>query len=289
MKTFAAWIIGLAFLGGAGFWGLKEYRAVTGKQAYYLSLAELRAEHETAMQGMSLLSSDAYKQEIGIALTRYFTKLAELDQKYPGMQQFDREVIATNQLKADGKITEEQIAARNEVIELTQKIMKAMREGAYRPIYTSADHPFRLDILAIEPATIDGNQRIKVSFVQWGGGDKVQNRHIVGNFQGVINAKGKKQGLQMTADNQPPTVIVKPERWVAEFPPNARIGYYDLPLFPPNANSLDLGLEFALTTPGGTELPIKVNFPSIPMEAGWKLTEGQWAQNQRIGTPEEIH
>ena len=164
-----------------------------------------------------------------------------------------------------------------------------MRSGQYRPIYTSQDKGFRFDIFEMGVVQGEGGQpAIRAKFVQWGAFGPINYNTITGTF-GVEIEEGKPVEIpQIVGDGQPPTLNFDPSDWVAEFFPGVQTGYYEFPLFPPQAKTIDLEFGYDIRTIGGTAVPpVMINFKQIAIPDAWKVG-GDWKAKERFASDEEL-
>jgi hypothetical protein len=276
VKSALTWLIILAaVVGGAGYF-IKRYQDHDLETTYALERAELKRSFQKRAVGLQLLDADTYRREVGQAFTDYFGKLDDLRKKYPQFYDVERERKKTLLDQANGTLKEGQKDARDERVNLSLELFEKMRTGQYRPLYTSSDKTFRFDIYELGPVKVNGETRIRLSFVHWGAFGAVSYDTIEGNLKLPPPPKGKPiEEKKITADAQPPVLQLEPERWVAESIPGIEVGYYELPLFPPDALAVTLTFDFSIQSPGGSRLPVHIAFPEMPLPAAWKVADGQ--------------
>jgi hypothetical protein len=297
MKSAVTWVVGLAIALGGGWFAIRGYNHQEARFLYQRELSGLQREFLADSLPLFRLDTQGYQRDIGPHLSKYFRGIDKLARDRPGLYDLEREIKATSEKVAAGLMTEPQARARSERIALTTDVYNRMRQGQYRPIYTASDNNFRFDIYDISPARVAGEHKIKFSYVHWGpfprehrpGSGTVSYDSIVGNIK-ALQAEGKPAELpQLVGDAQPPSLQVSPERWIAEFPAGAELGFYDLPLFPKNATTLQLTFAFGIRTVGGSKVMANIAFEEIPIPDGWKLAEGQkWESQQRFASDDEL-
>lgn len=289
MKSFVGWLVVLALIIAGGVMGLNTYRETNREFSYKLDLGKLQAAFERQSTGLHLLGPEKYQAEIGIHLERYFRDLRKLGKEYPEHQDFEREFKYGEQKVAKGHMNPTQKTARDERIQLTVDLMNKMRQGHYRPLHTTAHNGFRFDIHEMAPAKIDGQDAIKMSYIHWGAFGPVDYQMIEGVFTTPQVEGEAVQISKLEGASQPPTLQVKPQRWVLEFMPGLEIGYYLLPRFPREAEGIKLRFDFSQRTIGGSRVPVTVEFPEMKIPESWKIQEGKtWKAEERFASDEEI-
>jgi hypothetical protein len=294
MKSALGWLLALGIIAGIGIMSYRHFQDTARKQSYELALSELKHDFQRQATGLHQLSPEAYRKEVGILLTRYFSELGKLARDYPEQYQVNREIALGEAEVARGRLSEEQKAARDERIRLTLDLFDKMRSGHYQPIYTATDKGFRFDVYDITTATIDGADRVKIAYVHWGAFGPVEYKSIKGTMQTATAelAKSKKPSAeipQIVGEQQPPSLQIDPVRWVSEFIPGVEIGYYDLPKFPHQATSVQLGFDFGIRTVGGSEVVASLQFPAVPILDTWKLPSGEsWGAEELLVDEAEL-
>ncbi|MEE2959316.1 MAG: hypothetical protein VYA34_01125 [Myxococcota bacterium] len=289
MKSVIGWFLALALVVGAGGFGLKTYRDTNREHAYELKLRDLKVAFERKSLGLALVEKDKYVTELGVHLTRYFNEIRKLGKEYPDLQDIERQYKYGENRLEKGFMTLANKEARDERIKLSLHLMEKMKMGQYRPLYTSVDKAFRFDIYDISPAKLEGQDGIKFAFVHWGAYGPVQYDMIEGTFE-VEQEKGKPVEIpQILGEGQPPTLQLKPEKWVNEFFPGIEVGYYLFPKFPQQAKAINLKFDFSIRSVGGSSIPIKAVFPPIAIADAWKIGEGkEWRAQERFVSDEEL-
>ena len=290
MKSLLSWLLILGILvSGAGF-ALKMYKDLNTEQAYTLKVIDLQNQFQNQLAGLGQLAEDTYRREIGIALTSYFSQLNQLGKENPGLLDVERELRIGEEMLAKGHMSEGQKLAREERIKWTLDLYQKMRVGQYRPLYTVADKTFRFDLYDIEPVDTDTrNPRIRLSYSHWNAFGPISYKMIEGNIRITQDPNKPAEVPQIVGEGQPPTLQIKPTRWVKEFIPGVEVGYYELPLLPSNAEKIQLNFDFGLRTIGGTELVSHIAFPEIPVASSWKVPEGkEWQGQERFASDDEI-
>ena len=288
MKGIVGWFVGLVLIGGSAFGGLQAYKSASGELAYHKTLSEEKIAFAQKSAGVVLLDDETYAKEIGILLTKYFNDLRSLDKAHPGLQDFEREYARGAEEVAANRMSESQKMMRDERVKISLDLLNLMRSGQYRPIYTSQEKGFRFDIFDMGVVQGEGGQpAIRAKFVQWGAFGPINYNTITGTF-GVEIEEGKPVEIpQIVGDGQPPTLNFDPSDWVAEFFPGIQTGYYEFPLFPPQAKSIDLEFGYDIRTIGGTAVPVMINFKQIAIPDAWKVG-GDWKAKERFASDEEL-
>ena len=290
MKSFIGWLIVLGAIIAGGVMGLNTYRESNREFSYKLELNKLQSAFERQSAGLHLLGPEKYQAEIGIHLERYFRDLRKLGKEYPEHQDFEREFKYGEAKVEKGHMNPGQKQARDERIQLTIDLMNKMRQGHYRPLFTGSNNGFRFDIHDIAPAKIDGQDAIKMSYIHWGAFGPVDYQMIEGIFS-TPQVKGEPVEIsKLEGAAQPPTLQVKPQRWVLEFMPGLEVGYYLLPRFPRQADGIKLRFDFSQRTIGGSRVPVTVEFPEMKIADAWKIEEGkEWkVDDERLVSDQEL-
>ncbi|MBJ80370.1 MAG: hypothetical protein CMH60_03545 [Myxococcales bacterium] len=290
MKSLLSWFLVLGILvSGAGL-ALKMYKDLNTEHSYQLKVIDLQNQFQTQLAGLGQLDEDTYRREIGISLTRYFSQLNQLGKEFPGLLDVERELRTGEEMLSKGHMSESQKLAREERINWTLALYQKMRVGQYRPLYTVADKTFRFDLYDIQPVDTDTrNPRIRLSYAHWNAFGPISYKMIEGNIRIKQDPDKPAEVPQIVGEGQPPTLQIKPGRWVSEFIPGVEVGYYELPLLPPNAEKIQLNFDFGLRTIGGTEIVSNIVFPDMPVASSWKVGEGkEWQGKERFASDEEI-
>jgi hypothetical protein len=298
MKSVITWIMALAVMGGMVAYGFKRTETAERARAYDKRLNELKREFLTQAKGLTFIEADAYKKEVGILLAQYFRGLEDLGKAYPELYAPDREKTKTAVEAKAGKLDAAKTQARDERVDMSLSLFEKMKAGQYRPLFSAADKGFRFDIWDAQPVKSGNDEMVRFSYAHWGAFGPVSYKSISGEIKTAEQTKadadkkdakakvenGKKvlsESTSINADDQPPALQVDAERWVTEFVPGVEIGYYELPLFPGNAASVDLKFGFGLRTPGGSEVFAETAFNAMPIAAAWKA-KGEWGAEHRV-------
>ena len=289
MKSFIGWLIVLGVIIAGGVMGLNDYRERNREFSYNLELNKLQSAFERQSAGLHLLGPEKYQAEIGIHLERYFRDLRKLGKEYPEHQDFEREFKYGEAKVEKGHMNPGQKQARDERIQLTIDLMNKMRQGHYRPLFSQSNNGFRFDIHDIAPAKVDGQDAIKMAYIHWGAFGPVDYQMIEGTFT-TPQVKGEAvQISKLEGAAQPPTLQIKPQRWVREFMPGLEVGYYLFPRFPRQADGIKLRFDFTQRTIGGSIVPVVIDFPEMKIADAWKIEEGkEWKAEERFASDEEL-
>lgn len=297
MRSAIMWILGLAVVGGGAAYAFVSHTQQAKQATYDAELAKIKRAFLAQSSSLVFLDEASYQKEIGPHLSKYFRELSKLQRQYPEFYDVERERKAGEERLAMGQMTESQKIQRDERIDITLDLFNRMMSGQFRPIYTRVDKNFRFDIYDISPARVGGEQKVKFSFVHWApfppehkpNQGPVTYRSITGNIKAEQEAGKPAEVHKFEGESQPPSLQINPERWVAEFPPGMEIGYYDLPQFPREAQFVELAFEFDIRTVGGSDLPVSIAFPEVPVAEAWKVAEGQkWEAQERFATDDEL-
>lgn len=288
MKSLLKWIVIIALFGGGAGFLVKRYADANVAQAYELELNAQKTDFLRRSVGLRLLGTEAYRAEVGEALTSYFNKINDLSKKFPGHMDVDREAKRLDNDLKNGRVKDDQKLQREERIAIAKDLYERMRTGQYRPLYTAADKTFRFDIYDIGPAKVNGEDRIKLSFVHWGAFGDVSYNLIEGNIRAPVTP-GSVAIPKIVGSGQPPSLQLEPDRWVKELIPGLSVGYYDLPMFPREATAVQLVFDFGVRTQGGSDIPVHLDFGDIAIPDSWKLPEGKkWEAEVQTASDEEL-
>ncbi len=290
MKSAIAWVVLVGLAAGAGAYGMQVYRRAEDAATYEQRLASLKQDFLRKSTGLQLVDDEQYPREVGVALARYTRELEQLGRDFPALFDVERKRAEVAAKVEAGTMDEIQKAQRDERIDFTLALFNTMRSGQYRPLYSAVDNTFRFDIFDMRPAKIAGQNRIQLSFVHWGAFGEVSYSLIEGKFGGNAPKSGAPIAIpKLVGEGQPPSLQIEPERWVEEFIPGVQIGYYDFPLMPPTATDITLRFSFDIRTVGGSNVPVNLTFPPIPIPDAWKVgNEEQWAAQEQYATEDEL-
>lgn len=289
MKSLISWVLGIVVVVGAGTFGFMHHKNTVRALEYDKKLASLRTDFATTLASLQQLETEAYTKDIGTSLTKYFVALDELARAYPEQYDPKRELARGVAEVARGRMNEAHKKDRDERIQMTLAVFDKLKSGSYKPVFTAADKGFRFDITEAAPTKIEGEDGLKLSYMHLGVYGQVEYRNIEGNIQAAQVAGKPIEIPKIVAENQPPSLQVKGSDWVREFPPGIEFGYYELPLFPREATTVDLSFDFAIRTPGGTAVQVATKFPQLAIPESWKLAEGQkWDAEVQVADEETL-
>ncbi|MEW5849685.1 MAG: hypothetical protein AB2A00_12780 [Myxococcota bacterium] len=227
--------------------------------------------------------------DLQTAVKEYAKSLAELYKKYPEFRDPDSILKRWEKDYQDKKVDEGKIRGARERVTLVKGLWEKFLTDNYKPVMTSADKSLRVDIYNVEKKAVDGQDKLIVHVAYIGGtpdksmgfgGIEMQIPLADDDATAKKRAKGElkdnKQERKATVSGggEPNTLILEPEKWVEDFPPGIVIGYYDFPLFPAEAKSMELTMDFEFKNPGGGRVANAVKFKPMELKPEWKLPEG---------------
>jgi hypothetical protein len=281
-------VIVLAAAGGGTYWGLSQYHHLKIDDQHKLELAELQSSWlERANWVDDVPAPEAYRDERKGLANWYFTSLTDMNNHFePSYRNYYR---VEQEMDAPGKKKKknDDAALRKQYYTLVKNVFDSLKDGSYNPQFSAGSSSLRLDLLKIAKRD-DGQKGFRIDLVLWGAqrqldktrqptGEIISKMNTSASFSGMniklFDDKGK-VAAEMPVSGDPEIKVDYPERWIEEFPPQAVIGYYNLPPVPANAEKMELTMTVVSRSPNGGD--ISGNFKwDIPVDAQWKLAPGE--------------
>jgi len=276
----------LAAAGGASYWGLTKYHQLKLEDQHKMELGELQqAWLERANWVDDVPAADAYRDERRGLANWYFTSLNDLNNHFdPSYRNYYREEA---EIAGGKKKKKDDTELRKQYYALVKNVFDALKDGSYNPQYSAGSSSLRLDILKIAKRS-DGQKGFRMDLVLWGAQRQLQkNRQPTGEIISKMDTSASFSGMniklfddkdkvaaEMPVSGDPEIKVDYPERWITEFPPQAVIGYYNLPPVPANATKMELTMNVSSRSPNGSDIPGSFKW-DIPVDPEWKLAPGE--------------
>jgi hypothetical protein len=248
-----------------------------------------------------------YREEVNTFLRWYFKQVDAHVDRYAGNKNFDTYMVELEK-RAEKGSKDGQLGEKKAAYELTKNIFDQMRSGKYSPLWTATDKGMRLDVLTSDVKMVGGSPKVRMDVVLWGA-QREAREDAVGapvptprppNFKRMatsasydvqwklVDAGGNMLGKMSAGD--PSMKIDYPERFIAEFPPQVVLGYYELDLFPAEVAKIETVFTISSRAPSGGEAVAKLTW-NLDTPAEWRLRAGEkWeGATEQTATPEEIN
>lgn len=241
-----------------------------------------------------------YREEVNAFFRSYFKQVDDYLDKTNGNKNFDSylEDLEKRAEKGSGK----GIAEKKAAYEYVKKIFDQMHAGKYSPVWTATDKGMRLDVLTSDVKMVGGSPMIHMDVVLWGAQRELRDESSgrQGNVKKMVTSatydvqwklvddKGNMLGKMSGSD--PSMKIDYPERFIAEFPPQMVLGYYELDLLPAEVTKVETA--FTVTSRAATGGEAAAHFTwNLDTPAEWKLKSGEkWVgATETTASPEEIN
>jgi len=290
-------LLPLAVLAVAGGFLYSTLRSRSAADAFRLERAQLKrelVERASVLRQLPASRAREAREEARALLRWYFDELSAMRGRHPSY----RPEPQGDRLRAKEGDRE----GAQEWQRYAEERFRALREGTYDPVLTSADQGLRLDLLAVEagenPATRE--RAVRIDFALWGaprrverepaaGGSRTSLRVVVpATFRQISfrfsDAAGKPYG-EMTGPGEPYLKLADPERFVEDFPPGLVLGTWWVDLFPREAARVEIGV--AAQVHGMTAAEVAASFRlEAPVQEAWKIREGEAYRAQtRVEAP----
>lgn len=232
----------------------------------------------------------AYRDEVGTFFRWYFKEINEHLNRFAGNKNFDDYLHELD--KRSERLSDAQRKEREAVYEYVKAAFDDFRTGNYSPIFTGTDDGLRLDIVSADVKMVNGETKIRMPIVLWGAqrelredSNRMKRMVTSASFAmtwRMFDEKGKLYG-EMTATGDPNSKIDHPERYIAAFPPQMVLGYYDIDLIPAEVARLEIEFNVTSRAPSGGEARATYTW-KLDTPGAWKLQAGQ----QWKGAQEDI-
>lgn len=291
----------LVVAAGGSYYAFSSYHSLKKEDEHKLDLARIQKEFLERANWVNVVPDPAkYRDERATLDKWYFSALSEHYNHFPAFKNYYRvedelsgKAPGSGGKKGKGKgkapapKADESGDVRKEYYALTKATFDDLKDGHYAPAFTGTANSLRLDLLKLAKRT-DGQKGFRVDLVLWGAqrqldrqtqaaGNTISRMNTAASFSGLnfrfFDEKGK-VAAEMPVTGDPEIKVDYPERWIAEFPPQAVVGYYTLPPLPANATKMELSMTVTSRSSSGTEIPASFKW-EIPVEADWKLAPGE--------------
>jgi hypothetical protein len=285
----------LVVAAGGSYYAFSTYHTLKREDEHKLDLQRIEKEFLERANWVNVVPSpEKYREERAGIDKWYFGALADHYNHFPQFKNYYRvqDELSGKAPAASGKKGKKPAKTddgdvRKEYFELTKATFDAMKDGHYAPAFTGTANSLRLDLLKLAKRT-DGQKGFRVDLVLWGAqrqldkqtqaaGNTISRMNTAASFSGLnfrfFDEKGK-VAAEMPVTGDPEIKVDYPERWIAEFPPQAVVGYYTLPPLPANATKMELTMSVTSRSSSGSEIPASFKW-EIPVEADWKLAPGE--------------
>ncbi|RMG19177.1 MAG: hypothetical protein D6729_05895 [Deltaproteobacteria bacterium] len=297
VKTLLLLLVLLA-VGGAGLWYYNKTQAEQAREEALAKLQQQWTERLGQLRGIS--DPERYKDELRAQLKWYFGELQALNNRFPELADLDRAWKEIEENVRTGRIPANKVPEYEEFFKYVKDVYQRMERGEFTPLITATSENLHLDFYRIERVNEGGKQRLRMDFVLWGA-----PRRLIEKRQGAVTTKrvtvplnfqrmffqflteeGKVHG-EMSATGPAAAPYMKidyPERWIAEFPPQALLGTWYVDLFPEEAARVIWEISISGRTDAGNDYTANYHWEFDVPEA-WK-TSGDWGGTEQI-VPEE--
>jgi len=288
MRTLPLLVI-LALGGGGLYYGFSSYHALKVADENAATVQDLRqAWLERANWVNVVPDADKYREERSGIDKWYFTALTDHYNRFPAFKNYYREEAElSGTAKGKHHKKAEDLALRKQYYGLVKGVFDSLKDGSYNPQLTATSDSLRLDLVKIAKRT-DGKKGFRVDLVVWGAQRQLdRSQHANGVTVSKMNTAAAFSGMniklwddkgkvlaEMPVTGEPEIKVDYPERWIAEFPPQAVLGYYNLPLMPAEAVKMDLEMTVTSRSPNGMDIPGTFKW-EIPVDPAWKLAPGE--------------
>lgn len=282
-------LVAVLAIGGAGTWyGFSSYHKLKTEDAHKQALAQIEKEWlERANWVNDVADAEKYKEERSGLDKWYFSELSDHYNRYPEFRDYYKENPEHAKTAGKKKAKKDDVELRKQYFTLVKGVFDAMKDGSYSPQLTGTSNSLRLDLVKIARRA-DGQKGFRIDAVLWGAqrrmdrqtnatGETLSKMITAATFSGMniklFDEKGK-VAAEMPVTGDPEIKVDYPERWIEEFPPQAVIGYYNLPPLPANAVKMELVMNVTSRSINGTDIPGSFKW-ELPVDAEWKLAPGE--------------
>lgn len=303
MKQYLGIVIAVVGVGLAGYSGYSKYKTKMEDAMREGNFARIQRDYlERVGWIRSNPDEKAYKDEVQTFFRWYFREINDHVNRFHGNPKFDGYLAELDKREKTGR--DSQINEKRAAFDSLKKVFDEMRQGNYRPEFSASDKGMRLDVL---PTTVQGagsSAKIRFPIVLWGAQRELRDestsaagvvatnrRRMQTSSQfnvtwRLIDEKGKLLG-EMTAAGDPLMKIDHPEVFIAEFPPQMVLGYYEFDLVPAEVARIEINFSVNSRSPSGGDA--YASFPwKFDAPPAWKLKPGEtWSGAQESVRPEE--
>lgn len=282
-------LIFVVLIGAGGAAAIYWYSTTSTEAAYQAGVTQLQQQWTERLGTVRSISDPArYKEEMRTQLKWYFSELQDLYNRFPDQADTDR---AWKQIEEDqraGRIPADRMDSYKEFFEYAKSTFELMRKGDYVPQINGSAESMHMDIYSVKRDSYEGAPRLRIDFVLWGAPRRIDERPTASGtikkirvpiafsrmFFQFLDADGKVYGEMSGASGEPFIKIDYPERWIAEFPPQAVLGTWWVEMFPKEAEKVDWQIVLTGRTDAGN--PINAEFKwEFGVPPAWKT--GDWS------------
>lgn len=306
MRNFFSIIIIFAILlvGGGWVYMRQQEERTRAKIAEDLASARRTFAHK-ARSASSEADDEAYARSIKAALKTYDEELSRKVFRDHKELRDPAKFKATVEKKLEkGEIDEARRKSQLEGYDIVKEAYDTLMAANWRPVLTqkgSADT--RLDIYDVKK-TVDGEGRpiLEAKFFFWGIEDNTLTNWGQMSFRlWKKEMEEVKEGRQMVkkevdkvlgnaeGEAQPHIILQSPAKYIEDFPSYVSIGFLWMPLFPHEAETVDISYDYKTKILGGSETASALKWEKFKIPDSWKLGAGQqWEADEVEATEDEI-
>jgi hypothetical protein len=260
-----------------------------------LELTQIQKEYLEKVGWVRTTPDDkAYKSQVSSFFRWYFKEIDEYTTKHKLSKNFD-EYLGELDKKAD-KEKGGQAELKKASYEYTKKMFDLFRGGNYEPLWTGTDKGMRLDIISASIESSGGKSVIRLPIVLWGAqrelrdeGRNLKKMVTSASFNSVwklFDEKGKLFG-EMNLAGDPAMKIDFPERFIAQFPPQMVLGYFEMEQVPAEIQKIEANFTVSSMASYGGDATAQLVW-KLDAPAEWKLPAGtKWDNAQESVRPED--
>ena len=220
----------------------------------------------------------AYQAGMKAFLPAYFAQIDAHRKAFggPEIDAYLKELEARNEDEASYQ-------AKRAAFEDVKAIYTQMREGTYAPIWTGVDKGLRMDLLPGKVTHLSGEPTMVIPVVLWGAQREVRDSKdgkvmmVSANFSiGFKLYDGRDKLFGEMNGGDPANRLDHPERYIADFPPQAILGKFQIPLFPAEVERADISFDVSTSTSyGGPAVNAHFEWNRDELPSEWKLRPGE--------------
>lgn len=281
-------LIGVIIVAGGMYFGFAKYNELKLEDEHKLELVKLEKDYLEKQNWVNDVPDPAKYRDERLGLAKwYFT---ELTTHYNRYSKFRHAVVAPDAEPAKpGKkaAKKDDVELKKQYFELVKGVYDQLKDQSYQPAYTGTQNSLRLDLYKVGKRT-DGQRGFRFDLVLWGAqrqldkqqqaaGGTVSRMNTAASFSGIsfkFFDEKDKVAAEMPVTGDPEIKVDYPERWIEEFPPQAVIGYYEMPPIPSAAVRMEVTMTVTSRSTTGSDIPATFTW-KMPVEAEWKLAPGE--------------
>ncbi|ATB32813.1 hypothetical protein [Melittangium boletus] len=219
----------------------------------------------------------SYRQELSPFFKKYFEQVSEHQDRFKLSKNFDAYLA---ELAARGD-KDDRLEDRKAFYAYTRHVFDQMREGKYKPLWTSTDKGMRLDVVSADFVKVLDKPQVRLQLVLWGAqreertDGKMKKMVTSASFNThwkLTDERGKLIG-EMNAED-PSMKVDFPERFIAEFPPQMVLGHYDMDLMPNEVKKMEIAFQVSSRAASGGDATAKYLW-KLDVPSDWRLGAGE--------------